>query len=242
MNAIPIWGGRAWRRLLTEALQFIGTDISGLRVLEIGFRDGHISRHFARLGAEVIGVETHEESVINAAPAAGVTFIHYTGNLDEIHGTFDLIFTKSVLVLTDLGIMLPAIDRKLRQGGRVVFIENGSGGWIMKLARRIMHPRWNYDHVRYFSGAEIEQIRLLFDVQIVYSAVPPIYLIVGTSRTHAARLDMAFHVPGVPAVVQTAPGAPPAAGAVYQTLSPTAHVSVLGAAESRAVTFIPSDS
>src|SRR5215471_16204597 len=47
-----------------------------------------------------------------------------------------LCFTKSVLVTTDLQIMLTAIRRKLRPGGRFASIENANGG---HLASALLH-------------------------------------------------------------------------------------------------------
>jgi len=43
---------------------------------------------------------------------------------------------------------------------------------------------------------------------------------------HADIAPNVFHVPGVPAVVQTHPGVPAAAGAVFQTISFTFQVPV----------------
>ena len=48
---------------------------------------------------------------------------------------------------------------------------------------------------------------------------------------HGAIDPNDFHVPGVPAVVQTHPMDPPGAGAVANTMSPTLHVPDVGAAE-----------
>src|SRR5450756_891740 len=58
------------------------------------------------------------------------------------------------------------------------------------------------------------------------------------SGRYAASRAMAFHVPEVPAVVHTHPGAPPAAGALFQQVSPTAQVPVVGAAVP-VMTFFP---
>jgi SAM-dependent methyltransferase len=192
LDELQLWGGRAWRRLLKEAFHsYIGTDLTGCKVLELGFRDGSMCFLFAKLGANVIRLETDTESVRNAAASAirfglaeRTTFLSYDGDLDAVsHGAFDLVFTKSVLVLTDLRKILPAIDRKLKHDGRFVFIENGEGSPLMRFARFCVHPSWDFTRFHYFTGERVDLIRHIFDVQkIKYIHVPPVYLICGRKR------------------------------------------------------------
>lgn len=140
MGTDNTWGGRSWRNLIAEALRVLGQDLSNTSVLELGFRDGSMSFAFASRGATVVGAEINAESVTQATMSAQrlslpVTFMHYDGSPDNVPGRYDVVFTKSVLVLTDLAQILPAIDRKLNPGGRIVFIENGAGTPPVRLAR-----------------------------------------------------------------------------------------------------------
>ena len=130
MGTDNTWGGRSWRNLIAEALRVLGQDLSNTSVLELGFRDGSMSFAFARRGATVVGAEINAESVTKATTSARrlhlpVTFMHYDGSPDNVPGRYDVVFTKSVLVLTDLAQILPAIDRKLNPGGRILFIKTG---------------------------------------------------------------------------------------------------------------------
>lgn len=171
-----VWGGRAWKRFVDLALQSMG-DLHGKTVLEIGFHDGELSREFARRGATVTALEIRRDSWEKVRQAENVSFLHYSGDLDSIPGTYDYVFTKSVLVTTDLLQMIPAIKRKLKPSGRVVFIENGAGGLFVKLTRRLARPGKNLSHLDYFTGKHIEMINASFNVQVEYSAFPPVYFI-----------------------------------------------------------------
>src|SRR5438093_6304729 len=103
------WGGRSWENLFKYALRDLG-DLNGKTVLEIGPRFGKMSACFALLGAQVVGVETDAAALRQAEAEvkqwdmlANVAFFNYDGDLDHcdaLSGSeFDLIFTKSVLVL-----------------------------------------------------------------------------------------------------------------------------------------------
>jgi 2-polyprenyl-3-methyl-5-hydroxy-6-metoxy-1,4-benzoquinol methylase len=182
MTDLKVWGGRAWQGFVREAFEYI-SDLRGKRALEIGFRGGEISQHFAERGAEVVSVETDVDCVARARPPNGVSYRHYSGNLDEIEGSFDLVFTKSVLVLTDLDVILPAINRKLAPDGRVVFIENGLGSALFRLARYVAHPTRDYSRFSYFTRAHIDKIGSAFEVErLRYNALPPVYLVCAKKR------------------------------------------------------------
>ena len=181
------WGGWAWKSAARDAWHWMG-DLKCLRVLELGFRSGNISRLFARKGAVVTGVETDAGSVAPAQAAADLEelncrFLSYSGNLDQVPGEFDIVFSKSVLVLTDIDEFVKAIHRKLAPGGRIVCIENGRGNWAMRLARRIRHPRWDNSHVEYFTQLHVKKIRDRFDVRLEREfKFPPVYLVCGVKR------------------------------------------------------------
>lgn len=180
------WGGRTWNRLIATALNFAG-DLTGQTVLELGFRTGEMSCEFARRGARVTGVDVKEDYVREARFTAAqyrltaqTTFKTYSGDLASVPGVYDLVFTKSVLVLTDLSVMLPAIAQKLRPDGRVIFIENGAGNRCVQIARRMLRPRKNYANVSHFTEASVDLIRQHFTLaHLEATAFPPVYLVCG---------------------------------------------------------------
>ncbi len=176
-----VWGGSAWNHFVSLALEYMG-DLRGKSVLELGFHDGQMSREFARRGATVTALEILERPVTEHP---GVTFLRYDGNLDSVEGQYDFVFTKSVLVVTDIDAMLPAIKRKLSTGGRVVFIENGLGGPFSRIARRIRRPGKSLAHISYFTDAHIQKITQQFPAEVRFNTFPPVYLVCG----HTAMPD-----------------------------------------------------
>jgi SAM-dependent methyltransferase len=67
--------------------------------------------------------------------------------------TFDLVITRSVLVLLDRAMVLPAWRNLLRPGGQAIFVENMNNHPVLRLWRRITHTQWGrYD---YLSTTEI---------------------------------------------------------------------------------------
>lgn len=183
---LNMWGGNAWHELVDRALDFIGP-LDGKHVLELGYRDGRMSCAFAHRGARVTGLEISAASISLAnqrAASLGLSqqteFLAYNGDLSSVPGQFDVVFTKSVLVLTDLAAMLPAIREKLRSGGRFAFVENADGGPLLRLARCCTRLPRTYRGVRYFTSAHVAMIRNAMHVDLVSSTrLPPVYLICG---------------------------------------------------------------
>lgn len=184
------WGGRGWVSLLRAAVEdFLGANLQGQRVLEIGSRYGKMSCLFALLGAEVVGVDVSKEATIMAETEArkwdvsgSTQFIHYDGNLEALAiGDFSIVFTKSVLVvMPDLDETMRSINYKLSPNGRFVFLENGRGREWMHMLRRFRHRHWTYESANYFTNHDIETISRYFSVETVKkNFFPPIYLIAG---------------------------------------------------------------
>ncbi|MBC7185754.1 MAG: class I SAM-dependent methyltransferase [Calditrichaeota bacterium] len=187
------WGGRSWHALLREAFRdFIGEDLTGQRVLDIGTRYGKMSCLFALLGAEVVGIDINGHSLkiaqseaVHWAVTDRVLFVRYDGSLDIFAScSFDLVFTKSVLVLIEnLDEFLQQISSKLRPAGKAVFLENGKGSSLLHGLRRFRHRRWNYSQANYFTESQIAQIRGVFDVHLVKKTLwPPVYLVCGHNK------------------------------------------------------------
>jgi len=148
---------------------------------------------FGLLGADVLGVDLHDywlQEADNLARQLGVEhsvrFIQFDGMLKDLpERDFDLVFTKSVLVVTaDLAATISGLHTILKPGGRGVFVENALGGPLPRFLRRLKHlGRWDYSGAHYFSENEIRVVEGYFSLttrQVV--AFPPIVLLAGDSR------------------------------------------------------------
>lgn len=186
------WGGWPWRRFVRAALDdFIGHDLTGFEVLDIGARRAKMACLFALLGARVVGVDKtpgFEDKANAEAERFGVTerteFVLTDGTLDSLAGrSFDLVFTKSLLVLVPgLPDFVKGINGFLKPGGRVCFIENGYGNFLVNAFRPLKHD-WDWRRARYFTDHEIELLDRTFETALVkFWAVPPIYLYCGRKK------------------------------------------------------------
>ena len=190
------WGGHSWAYLTQYALSKVET-LQNKRVLEIGFRFGKMTSLFALLGAEVTGLETDASVIPKAQQEAAtwgvssrVSFFHYDGDLSHcsvLKGkTFDIIFSKSVLVLLCDGLprYLHALDELLAVQGRYIFLENAYGGRIFALIRYIREKELRHPVNReYFTRFHLRAISDVFGIQEVKkSYLPPIYLIMGCKK------------------------------------------------------------
>jgi len=201
------WGGPSVVYLLKRALEFIGTDLRGARVLEIGYGHGQMSCLFALLGADVVAVDTHQvarDDALAEAKRWGVSeriqFTRYSGDPRDVkHGEFDIAFTKSVLLLvSDLQSFLTSLTTTLKATGQIAFIENGFHNPLDVLARRIMHwlkhnqddyypgvTMYNWRVPVYLSRSRIDAMRKVFEVRhVMRGESPHWYLIHGFKRGH----------------------------------------------------------
>ena len=200
LNYFTEWGGRTWENLVRTVIAELEKS-GGLKdqeLLEIGTRYGKMAVLFSRLGANVTGIDIRQESLDVAREearkwnASTVSFIAYAGDLDIFPDeSFDIAFTKSVLVvLPNLEGFLRQLSKKLRPGGRVVFLENARGNPFIHALRRFRHRKWDYRSAHYFTSDEIRIIRSIFEVDVVRATqFPPVYLLMGRKpldrRTHA---------------------------------------------------------
>ena len=184
------WGGKAWERLVQHAFDhFLGVNLEGQQVLDIGTRFGRMACLFALLGAKVIGFDLSKKCLSVARKEATkfnvnerVVFVLASGNLSAFKdNTFDVVFSKSVLVVVpDLVSFLQEVRAKLKPGGKIMFLENARGAWWMHQLRAFRHGKWNYMKARYFTPCEIAVISEIFEVTTVKRCVfPPVVLILG---------------------------------------------------------------
>lgn len=186
------WGGSAWTKLVRVGLEdFLGTDLEGQRVLDIGARSGRMSTLFAMLGADVTGVDVtpgFETGAYDEAQRWGardrVTFKVDDGRLGSIgDGSMDIAFTKSVMVvIPDRATYLTTLARKLTVGGRLLSIENARGGALARALRAGRRSAWGH-YAAYFADDDIATLQDDFDVNLVRkSFLPPVMLIGATKR------------------------------------------------------------
>lgn len=184
------WGHRQWQILVRHAVcDFLGQDLTGLHMLEIGARYARMASFFALLGARVTGVDINEKALEVGRREIGrwgvadrVQLRAYDGCLDIFEDeSFDLLFTKSVLVkIPDLEPFLESAKRKLKPGGKVVFIENGRGPLPLHVLRGLYHGDLAGYRIKYFKRQHVGIVQRVFDIQETrYVRFPPIYLFLG---------------------------------------------------------------
>ncbi len=186
------WGGASWNSLARHGLEHcLGLDsIAGQDVLEIGCRHGRMSSLFALLGARVTGVDMNEAALQQARDEARrwdvqdlTEFKPCSATLDEIpESSVDIIFCKSVLVVVpDLSEYMDTLRRKLRAGGRVLFLENAAGLPGMSLIRRVRHRRWcKRVKASYFDSARCRMVGSGFDAFCIRRTwLPPVCMMYG---------------------------------------------------------------
>jgi ubiquinone/menaquinone biosynthesis C-methylase UbiE len=187
------WGGEAWERLVRHAFEhFLGVNLAGQQVLDIGTRFGKMACMFALLGAKVIGSDVNNNCLSVARKEAAncnvnhrVVFVLESGNLSAFKdNTFDIVFSKSVLVVVpDLVSFLEQVRAKLKPGGKIIFLENAKGPWLIHQLRAFRHGKWDYTKAAYFTSREIEVVARIFEVTTLKrSLFPPVVLILGRKR------------------------------------------------------------
>jgi len=189
------WGGRSWADLTRYAVLKAGT-LENKCVLEIGSRYGKMTSLFALLGAEVTGLETDgsvipkaQETAADLGVSSKVSFLHYDGDLHNCSALkgrhFDLIFSKSVLVLMRGGLpkYLEGLDALLAPRGRCIFLENAYGGSFFAVIRYLRRPHWRPFEREYFRSSHLQMISRVFKIEeLKKTYFPPIYLIIALKK------------------------------------------------------------
>lgn len=188
------WGGKSWRELIQTAINHneIKEKLKGASFLDIGCNTGKMAVFFSTLGANVTGIDIHQEHLDKAKEEAkkwnadNITFKKYEGDLDIFpDSSFDIIFVKSVLViLLDLEGYLKKINAKLKTAGKVIFLENARSNPFIRLLRTLKHlGKYDHSHVNYFTEKHIKLISSIFELRLVKQKLyPPVYLIIGSKR------------------------------------------------------------
>lgn len=202
------WGGSPWENLCRHALKYLG-DLRGKSILEVGPRFGKMSAMFALLGANVVGIETSAEALKIAKTEVkrwgveeNVFFAHYNGDLESCDALkekqFDVIFSKSVLVVsgTTFSENLIKLEKKLKSGGKCVFLENRDGGPCFHLLRRLQRcmyriPLSQYKHINYLTPRHLGIIEEIMPIiELRKTLFPPIYLIITKKKSNRHHVDI----------------------------------------------------
>lgn len=187
------WGAKTWQQFMVHAFEhFLGTNLQGQQVLEIGTRYGRMACLFALLGAKVIGLDltrqvlsTAQEEALTLNITQRVLFVQGERGLSLFKdNAFDVVFSKSVLVvIPDLVGFLEEVNAKLKPGGKIVFLENAKGPWYLHILRAFRHGKWDYGKARYFTPQEISIVSSMFTKVVVRKCTfPPVVLIFGHKR------------------------------------------------------------
>ena len=183
------WGGPVWEEQVSRGLDWLG-DLTDARVLEIGTRTGEMAVHLASRGAIVTGLDvvpSHLTVARERAEAAGlseqVEFATYSGNPADLPRGFDVIFTKSTLVLIDdLRAAAAAISASLVSGGRLVAIENARGPAPIHVARMLSRRSRRPRGANYFTSESVRHLEQHLRLSLVRWTVFPPTVLVCASR------------------------------------------------------------
>ena len=185
------WGALPWQKFIDIGVgTYLGKDLSGKRLLEIGPGRGRMTSLFAILGAEVTAIEITEERINHARETIRnfevedkVKLVLYNGDLKTLEqNQYDIIFSKSALIYPpNLKNFLHDLNGFLNENGKFVFIENARGNALIHILRFLKRRSLNFfKRTHFFRQTEIDLIKSIFKVELLmHSKWPPVYLICG---------------------------------------------------------------
>ena len=185
------WGGPVWAAQVQRGLTWVG-DLTGLRVLEIGSRYGGMATRLALLGAQVTGLEVSNEPLERARATAAaygmsdrVRFDVYSGDPRDLPRGYDVVFSKSTLVLMpDLDMAIAGITASLGVGGRLLLIENARGPLPVHLARMLIRRSMRPHGAAYFTRRAVRRIGSHLDIELErWTLAPPTVLVGAVKRS-----------------------------------------------------------
>ena len=124
----PSWG--CWGISESE-VGMLPSDMTGLRVIELGCGTGYISAWMARRGATVVGVDNSERQLATARRLAeehGVSLTLHHGNAEVVpypDQHFDFAISEyGAAIWCDPNVWIPEAHRLLKPSGELVFLGN----------------------------------------------------------------------------------------------------------------------
>lgn len=150
------------------ALRVMGP-LRGRRVLDLGGGLGLAAELFAARGAEVVACDLAPERLAACAreipPELRPRITLVAGTAEDLpfaDATFDVIFTKSVMIHTRLERAGAECSRVLAPGGRAVFIEPTAANPFAELYRRFLGPKVWRDITTYFDDERFRRLAAAF--------------------------------------------------------------------------------
>ncbi len=155
---------------------------AGKDVLEVGCGAGIDLVHFARAGANVIGVDLAEVSIdlarknFAARNLAGEFRVMNGQDLTFADNSFDVVYGHGVLQYTaDVPAMLREIHRVLKPGGQVIFMVYNRISWL-NFMKNIVKVDLEHEDAPVFMTYSIKEFKLLLagfdDVEIIPERFP----------------------------------------------------------------------
>lgn len=181
------WGGPVWSGQVQRGLDWLA-DVTGLRILEIGTRYGGMATQFALRGASVTALDISSEAFEAARESserhgvgAHVTYEVYSGDPHDLPSGYDVVFSKSTLVLMpDLDAAFAGIAASLVDGGRLLAVENARGPLPIHVARMVRRRSLRPHGANYFTRRSVASLRRHFSVELErWTAAPPTVLLGG---------------------------------------------------------------
>ncbi|MBK6687064.1 MAG: class I SAM-dependent methyltransferase [Deltaproteobacteria bacterium] len=166
----PWWFDPYFAPLIAEALPHLAPCLeSGGDLLHVGSGIGDKTDALRELGARAVGLELSPDLVARARDTYPTTrFVE--GNALAMpfeDGTFDAVFSFSVMQCLDWRQMLTEVRRVLRPGGRAVFIENLAGSpfaQAYRLGKRLLRSpyRTHQRPLRHLAWEECPELLQVF--------------------------------------------------------------------------------
>ena len=141
--------------------------LEGKSILDIGSGLGVASLIFAERGAEVHAMDISSErlgkveELFEREGVSDLLTVHESGaeSMDIADGSIDFVFTRSVLIHTDLEKAVVEIRRVLKAGGIGVFVEPMTGNPFVNFYRRYLGPKEWRSITRYFDEERLSVVR-----------------------------------------------------------------------------------
>ena len=188
------WGGPVWADQVQHGLDWLGA-LRGLRILEIGTRFGGMATLFALRGADVTALDINADAFEVARATSRrhgvegrVRYEVYSGDPQDLPDGFDVVFSKSTLVLmTDIDAAMKGIAASLVDGGRLLAVENARGPLPIHIARMVRRRSLTPHGANYFTRRSLTTVREHLDVELQgWTSAPPTLLLGAVKRPGSA--------------------------------------------------------